>query len=220
MIACYQLTVSHPSDRGFLFEDGSFEVQRGEWAEVVGPAGSGKSVLYSMAALERRPLEGRIVVGGRDLERVGAGDLAEMRRSMGCCGQPPEFLEERSVLENVTAPLVVRGESADARKRGEELLERAGLAGRSESPVGELAESERRLLGVLRAVVGEPDLVLVDGALEFLSGAHREEAAARLTEAHGRGATVVAFGRRGSNIDASDGSVFRIREANIERLGR
>lgn len=218
MIACYELTVTTPGSEGRLFDGASFEIEEGEWGEIVGPAGTGKSLLCHLVALEYRPVEGRLVVAGRNLGRADSTELVELRRQIGCVRQQPEFLEDRSVLENVVAPLVIRGDTSGAREKATRSLDRAGLTDRAEVSARDLSVGERRLLAVLRATIGAPKIVVSDGALEALSGREYEAAERVLTRAYESGRTILVFGRRPSSVEGVDGPTFEISGGAIRRM--
>lgn len=218
MFACYELTVDVGSTDGVLFDEASFEIEDGEWAEFIGPAGAGKSVLCRLVGLDYRPRQGRMVVAGRNLERIESEDLVELRRQIGCCRQPPEFLTGRTALENVVAPLVVRGETDRARQRGEELLDRAGFGDRADRHAETLSSGEQALLGVLRAAIGRPRAVVVDGALDALEGEMRGAAEHILRREFERGRTVLLFGRERSDIAGVEGPTFRVGGGAIRRM--
>lgn len=199
MISCHDLTVGPPGRDVPLYDEASFEVERGGWSEFVGPSGVGKSVLRSIVALERRALEGQVVVGGRAVERLDESEIAKLRRRIGCCRQPPEFLEERTALENLVVPLLVRGQTEDARERAEDHLASVGAESLGEREMARLSDGERWLVGVLRATIGNPDLVVVDGVFDASSGRLSVVAREVLEASHEDETTVVVFGRNATD---------------------
>jgi len=218
MFACYELTVEVDLTDRLIFDGASFEIEDGEWAEFTGPAGSGKSLLCSLVGLDYRPRQGRMVVAGRNVERVESADLVEMRRQIGCCRQPPEFLPGRTALENLVAPLVVRSQTDRARERGEELMARAGLEDRADRVAQTLSYGEQYLLGLLRAAVGRPRAIVVDGALDALDGRMREAAQRVLRREFERGRTVLLFGRERSETGGVEGPTYRVGGGAIRRM--
>lgn len=196
MISCYQLTVPGTERSGPLFEEVSFEIDEGEWVEFVGPAASGKSALYAVLALEARPLDGRLVIAGRNLDRLDKLGLMELRRKLGTCREDVELLEDRSVVENLVVPLVVRGKASRASDAADRLLDRAGIASLRDIPVNELSAGERRLIGILRAVIGRPRAVLIDGGLGLLDDKLLEASVEALHRSHEQGSAVYLFGRQ------------------------
>ncbi|MFW5968632.1 MAG: ATP-binding cassette domain-containing protein [Persicimonas sp.] len=218
MISCYQLTVVHPRGERPLFDEVSLEVEAGVLAQIVGAAGAGKSVLFEIASLRRKPRTGRLVVAGRNLDRLDEVGIARVRRSIGSCAQYPQLIEEESVAENLMLPLVARGQKEGADERVASAASDTPLEELLEMPAGRLAHAERRLVGIWRALIGDPQLVLIDGGLSGL-GDFEQVVADKLVAACERGATVVAFDRARSELleDASS-RVWRLAEGRLERL--
>lgn len=214
MISCYHLSIAHPHRQTPLLDDVSFDIERGKWAEIVGATGAGKSVLMSILALRSAALRGKCIIGGRNLDRLEPAGLAELRRSIGSCAQRPRLLEERTVVENLLLPLVARDEQRDALARVESLLAETALSGLSEARAGALSDSQRKLTGILRAVVGRPRLVLVDGGLENL-GDLAVDAARALERAHDAGATVVLASRSLSPLSERRDLTFWLRDGRL-----
>lgn len=217
MISCYQLTVPGTERAGPLFDDVSFEIEEGEWVEFVGPAASGKTALYAILSLEARPRDGRLVIAGRNLARLDGAGLVELRREMGTCREDVELLEDRSVVENLVVPLVVRGKASRASDAAERLIDRAGIESLRDVPVGELSSGERRLVGLLRAVIGRPRAVLVDGGLDILDGQLLEAAVEALHRSHEQGSAVYLFGRQPTERAPADRRLYHLDRGTLRR---
>ena len=210
MINCYHLTVPGTERTGPLLDDVSFEIDEGEWVEFVGPSGSGKSLLHSVLALESKPTDGRLVIAGRNLARLDGRGLVELRREFGSCRQTEQLLEPRTVVENLVVPLVVRGKTTQASSTADRLLERAGLEQLRDVPVAELSAGHRRMVALLRAVMGRPRAILVDGGFEGLGDDLREAAKAAVHRSHDQGSAVVLFGRQASEDAPTDRTLHRL----------
>lgn len=195
MISCFELTVPRLHREEMLFGGVGFEIEEGAWTEFVGPASSGKSVLFSLLSLRRVAEEGRLVVAGRNIDRLAPAGRAKLRRSMGTFGEDFRLFDDRTVEENVAAPSAVRGEAGRALAAVETTLdhlwnddERRGV------PVGRLTERYRRRVALMRAVAGTPRLVVLDSPLRGVDrewGAEYVEALRRCRE---QGSTVVLLG--------------------------
>ncbi len=220
MIACYQLSVAHPRHQGMLFDEITLELPRGAWVELTGPSGCGKSVLFSLLALRALPMRGKLVVGGRNLDRVGSGGLAELRRRIGACAQIPALLPQRTTLENLLLPCLARGEHDQAAKQAAALLEQVGLGGVEDVLAGALTPREQSTVCALRAMMGQPELILIDAALEALDEPAQRGAIAALRQAHGRGATVVLFGREAILPRGIKTLELRLEEGVLEPITR
>lgn len=214
MIACYELTVPRSDREGFLFRDVSFEVGEGEWVEIVGASGCGKSVLFSILSARVRPKRGRLVLAGRNLDRLSRSGWAELRRGIGQCPEEPTFLEERSVLENLLIPSVARDRTEGAKRRAESWLEALEIEGWAERPVGELSRGGRTLIGAIRAGVGRPDLMVFDGVFDG-APAWKDALLNRLELARRAGSTVVIFGRSPTGGAPAVGRRFRLHDSQL-----
>ena len=90
----------------------SFVIDKGEFVFVVGPSGSGKSTIIRLLLKELEPTSGRILVGGRDLNRLKRSKVPLLRRNVGCVFQDFKLLRDRSAFENIAYALRVQGESS------------------------------------------------------------------------------------------------------------
>jgi len=140
------------------------EVGSGEYIAIVGESGSGKSTLLNLIAGLDRPDVGSVIIDGADIARMHDDARTLTRRSkLGFVFQAFHVLPHLSVLQNVTLPLVLRGELPEAREqRARELLAEVGLSGREDSMPRELSGGELQRVAVARALVHRPALVLAD----------------------------------------------------------
>ncbi len=146
-----------------LFDIG-LAVMPGELVVMTGPSGSGKTTLLTLIGALRSQQEGRIVVLGHDLSRVGAGGLVRMRRDIGFIFQMHNLFESLTAYENVKMALqLVGGHSAAAmRQRGVAMLESLGLGARTEYKPRSLSGGQRQRVAIARALANRPKLVLAD----------------------------------------------------------
>ena len=150
----------------------SLLVNRGETVALVGPSGSGKSTLLNLLGTLDTPDSGSVWIGGRDVTRLDAKDLARVRnRDVGFIFQSHHLLPQCSVLENVLLPtLADHGHPpAAAQERARRLLDRVGLGPRLGHLPGQLSGGERQRVAVVRALIQSPQVVLADeptGALD------------------------------------------------------
>jgi cell division transport system ATP-binding protein len=143
--------------------DVSFEVAEGEMLFVTGHSGAGKSTLLKLIHLSERPSRGAVVFGGRNLLKVRGGNVALHRRHVGAVYQDHRLLTDRTVAENVALPLILRGERrVDIGKRVREVLTRLGLGHRERALPTQLSAGEQQRVGIARAIVSEPQLLVAD----------------------------------------------------------
>lgn len=193
----------------------SMKLSADTWHEIVGPSGVGKSRLFEVLTLRRRPRRGRLVIAGRNIDRLDAGDLAQVRRELGSCCQDPVLLPRRSILENTILPMVVRKRADEAVEAAEKTLGFFGMFDRREQPVCELSDQQRRLVAIARATVGTPSIVVVDGVHEQLEPAVRGMVLSWFEKLCGGGTTLILLGRRAMSR-GGDANVWRIGRQGIE----
>jgi ABC-type lipoprotein export system ATPase subunit len=135
-----------------------------EVVALIGRSGAGKTTLLYLAAGLCRPTAGRVLFEERDLASLDQGELSRLRRrQIGLVFQNNLSLSALPVWENAALPLLLEGvPSAKARRHAEQMLERVGLASFSGAPMAALSGGQRRRLGVARAMVGRPRLILAD----------------------------------------------------------
>jgi cell division transport system ATP-binding protein len=152
----------YPNGREALSEL-SFELEAGEMAFLTGHSGAGKSTLLKLVHLAERPSRGTVLFNERNLARVRRGREALHRRDVGVVFQDHRLLLDRSVHENIALPLILRGmKRGEIGKRVRSILERLGLGDRDRALPTQLSAGEQQRVGIARAVVGEPKLLLAD----------------------------------------------------------
>jgi putative ABC transport system ATP-binding protein len=174
---------SGPSEVQAL-RDVDLAVERGELVAVMGPSGSGKSSLLTIAGSLEEPTSGQVLVDDVDLAIVSRSDRAKMRRrSIGYVFQDFNLLPGLKAIENVTLPLELDGvASKAARAAAIEAMEALDVADRVDRFPDELSGGQRQRVAIARAIVGGRGLLLADeptGALDSMNG----EAVMRLLRA-------------------------------------
>ncbi len=143
--------------------DVSFGVDEGEMLFVTGHSGAGKSTLLKLIHLSERPSRGAVLLGERNLQRVRGGKIALHRRQVGVVYQDHRLLTDRTVGENVALPLILRGtRRAEIGKRVRSVLERMGLGHREKALPTQLSAGEQQRVGIARAIIAEPPLLVAD----------------------------------------------------------
>ncbi len=141
----------------------SFEVQPGEMLFVTGHSGAGKSTLLKLIHLSERPSRGAVLFGQRNLLKVRGRRVSLHRREVGVVFQDHRLLTDRSVFENVALPLILRGmRRGEIGKRVRTVLDKLGLVSRERALPTQLSAGEQQRVGIARAIVGEPRLLVAD----------------------------------------------------------
>ncbi|HSM99469.1 MAG TPA: cell division ATP-binding protein FtsE [Rudaea sp.] len=162
MIAFERVGKRYPSGHDAL-SDVSFALGAGEMAFVTGHSGAGKSTLLRLVALLERPTRGQVTVGGRNLGVVRRRGIARVRRGVGMVFQDHRLLLDRSVFDNVALPLVIAGAPREeTAKRVRAALDKVGLLEREKSAPSMLSAGEQQRVGIARAIVAKPPVLIAD----------------------------------------------------------
>ena len=143
--------------------DVSFAVEPGEMVFITGHSGAGKSTLLRLIHLSERPSRGTVLVADRNLAKVRGRQVALHRRQVGVVHQDHRLLMERSVFDNVALPLRIAGvPSAELGKRVRVMLDKVGSPAREKARPLELSSGEQQRVGIARALVAQPLILLAD----------------------------------------------------------
>ncbi len=141
----------------------SFEIDRGEMVFLTGSSGAGKSTLLKVIALIERPTRGQVIVDGRNTSRLGRRDVPRHRRQLGVVFQDNKLLRDRTAFENVALPLTIAGISdREIARRARAALDQVGLLKKERSKPGALSQGEQQRVGIARAVVTRPRVLIAD----------------------------------------------------------
>jgi len=141
----------------------SFHLPRGQLAYLTGHSGAGKSTLLKLIALIERPTRGQIFLDGVNLNNVPNRRIPMMRRKLGIIFQNHHLLSDRSAFDNVALPLVIQGyRHREIGKRVRAALDQVGLLSKEKAAPITLSGGEQQRVGIARAIVHKPTLLLAD----------------------------------------------------------
>ena len=141
----------------------SFQLADGEMAFLTGHSGAGKSTLLKLITISERPASGEILFKGLNLARVLGKNIYRVRRDIGVVYQNHRLLPEKNVFENVALPLRIIGtDYREIAKRVRAAISKVGLSGSEKKFPNSLSSGEQQRVGIARAVVGKPSLLLAD----------------------------------------------------------
>lgn len=162
MIAFDRVSKRYPEGHEALSEV-SFNIDSNEMVFLTGHSGAGKSTLLKLIMLMERPSRGQVVVNGQNLKAVKPARIPQLRRDIGVVFQNHQLLFDRTVFDNVALPLLIAGYSPrDTGRRVRAALDKVGLLAREKSMPITLSGGEQQRVGIARAVVNKPSLLLAD----------------------------------------------------------
>lgn len=138
-------------------------IPAGELVFLNGRSGAGKSTVLKLIALIERPTRGQVLVDGRNIGQLSAGRIPLYRQQIGMVFQDNRLLGDRSAFENVALPLIITGTGhREIGRRVRAALDQVGLLDKEKYPPRALSAGEQQRLGIARAVVGRPKVLIAD----------------------------------------------------------
>lgn len=141
----------------------SFHLHKGEMAFLTGHSGAGKSTLLRLIGVMERPSDGRIAFHGQDVSHLARRDIPYIRRQIGMIFQDHRLLTDRTVFDNVALPLTLHDYTpAEIQRRVSAALDKVGLLDKIQCLPLMLSGGEQQRVGIARAIVNKPPLLLAD----------------------------------------------------------
>jgi ABC-type lipoprotein export system ATPase subunit len=201
--------------------DVTFSIERGDVVAVTGPSGSGKTTLLNLMVGLDRPTSGEVITLGRSLNGLRERQLTAFRaESVGLVFQDPHLLPGLTALENV---VVARLPSQPRRKLAEEaraLLAAVGLSERVDFPPAKLSGGERQRVGIARALLGNPPLLLADEPTGNLDQETTNDLVQLLTELQGRFDLTLILATHDQTVSAAAGRIVHLVGGTISNGSR
>ncbi len=172
--------------------DVSFSIERGSMVFLTGHSGAGKSTLLRLVMMLERASRGQVIVNNRNLSKTPDRLAPLVRRNTGMIFQDHKLLKDKTVADNVALPLMIAGlRYTDIRKRVRAALDKVGLLDKEKAWPLTLSGGEQQRVGVARAIVAMPPLILADEPTGNLDPMLSRELFALFNEVSGRGVTVL-----------------------------
>ena len=141
----------------------TLSIDKGEMLFITGHSGAGKSTLLKLIALIERPTSGQVIVDGQNTRRVKRRKIPAYRRQIGMVFQDHKLLYDRPVADNVALPLVIAGVGRrEAARRVRAALDQVGLLHKEKRNPETLSAGEQQRVGIARAIVTRPKLLIAD----------------------------------------------------------
>lgn len=162
MIRIENVTKRFPNGQEAL-KDLTLTVDRGEMVFITGHSGAGKSTLLRLITLIERPTLGQVIVDGQNTSRISKQKISAYRQQLGMVFQNHKLLYDRPVFDNVALPLIISGIGyRDAGRRVRAALDQVGLLSKEKQQPKTLSEGEQQRVGIARAIVNRPKLLIAD----------------------------------------------------------
>jgi putative ABC transport system ATP-binding protein len=192
----------------------NLNIEKGELVAVMGPSGSGKTTLLNLLGCLDKPTSGRYYFEGREVSRLGSGELARIRgQSVGFIFQTFNLLSRLTALANVELGMTYAG-GVD-RQRAIEALAKVGLAERVKHRPVELSGGEQQRVAIARAIVKNPSLFLADEPTGQLDSKSGEEVISILTSLHAEQGITVLLVTHDSNIAHHCQRIIHLKDGEI-----
>ncbi len=204
------------NSRVFVLRDVDLEVTEGEFVSIMGPSGSGKSTLLNVIGLLDAFDEGEYAFMGEPVSRLREKQrMALYKQNIGFVFQSYHLLDDLTVYENIEAPLLYKSvNAADRKAMVGDILDRFNIVGKKDLFPAQLSGGQQQIVGIARAVVAAPKLLLADEPTGNLNSKHGDEIMELFSQLNKEGTTIIqvthsernaAFGNR--IVDLLDGVV-------------
>ncbi len=193
-----------------------FAIPEGQMAAIMGPSGSGKSTLLHILGCLMQPEGGSYRLAGKDVTRLPGDALSRVRNhEIGFVFQAYNLIPQLTALENVELPLIYRGVSTQARRKlAAAMLDEVGLADRLSHRPMELSGGQQQRIGIARAMVTDPAMILADEPTGNLDSTSGEAILNLFATLNARGRTIVLV-THDEDVAARCTRTIRIRDGKV-----
>ena len=183
-------------------ENINLKIEDGEFVFIVGPSGAGKSTMLKLIMREETPSEGKVIVNGRDLTKMRRSQVPYLRRTMGIVFQDYKLLQNHTVFDNVAYVIRTLGiSSREINARVSGALKIVGLYDKKHARPSELSGGEQQRVGIARAIVNGPPLLIADEPTGNLDPKNSMEIMQILDQINQRGITVIVSTHDNAMVD-------------------
>ncbi|MDH4230682.1 MAG: cell division ATP-binding protein FtsE [Nitrospirota bacterium] len=215
--------VTKDFDNQTALKDISFSVDKGQMVFLTGPSGSGKTTLLKLIYLAERPDNGEIIIDGYDTSQIKDSGIPLVRRSIGIVFQDFRLLENRTVFENISIALRIRGiGEKETKTRTYDVLKNVNLRHKADSYPKRLSGGEQQRVVIARAIVPEPVILLADEPTGNLDPDTAEGVMNTFKNVHAKGTTILIATHNRELYRNTGNKVLRLDSGNLigEEFGR
>ena len=196
--------------------DINIKIEKGEFVFLEGPSGSGKSTFLKLLLKEELPTEGTVIVNEKNLANVKEKEVPYFRRKIGCVFQDFRLIYDKTVYDNIVLALRVCGASEREIKTAvSSVLAQVGLTGKEDSFPNQLSGGEQQRVGLARALVTRPPIVIADEPTGNLDDETAKEIMKILYDVNNNGTTVIMVTHNHEIIEESGKRVIKLRNGKI-----
>ena len=194
----------------------NLKVEKGEFVFIVGSSGAGKSTFLKLITCEERPNEGQVLIDGQDISHIRKGKIPYVRRKMGLVFQDFRLIDHMTVYDNVAFAMRVVGASPkDIKKRVPYILGLVGLQHKAKHYPTEMSGGERQRVGLARALVNNPSMIIADEPTGNIDPALSYEIVDLLSAINERGTTVLMVTHEHSLVKHFHKRIIQIHSGEI-----
>ena len=194
----------------------NLKVEKGEFVFIVGSSGAGKSTFLKLITCEERPNEGQVLIDGQDISHIRKGKIPYVRRKMGLVFQDFCLIDHMTVYDNVAFAMRVVGASPKAiKKRVPYILGLVGLQHKAKHYPTEMSGGERQRVGLARALVNNPSMIIADEPTGNIDPALSYEIVDLLSAINERGTTVLMVTHEHSLVKHFHKRIIQIHSGEI-----
>lgn len=194
----------------------NLKVEKGEFVFIVGSSGAGKSTFLKLITCEERPNEGQVLIDGQDISHIRKGKIPYVRRKMGLVFQDFRLIDHMTVYDNVAFAMRVVGASPKAiKKRVPYILGLVGLQHKAKHYPTEMSGGERQRVGLARALVNNPSMIIADEPTGNIDPALSYEIVDLLSAINERGTTVLMVSHEHSLVKHFHKRIIQIHSGEI-----
>jgi putative ABC transport system ATP-binding protein len=192
--------------RSFVLKDVSLEIERGEFMTIMGPSGAGKSTILNIIGLLDEPSAGEYFFFDEPVHKLRERKKSEMHKhQIGFVFQAYHLIDELTVYENIETPLLYKGiKSKERKSMVAEMLDRFQIVAKKDLFPDQLSGGQQQLVGVARAIVGKPNLLLADEPTGNLHSEQGEEIMQLFKKLNEEGMTIIQVTHSEKNAQYGD----------------
>lgn len=205
-------------NKSLALDDVSFTISDGEFVFIVGASGSGKSTLLKLLTKEEELTSGKIIINDTDITKLKKRKIPYLRRMMGVVFQDFRVIEKMTVFENVAFAMhIVGARSKEIRRRVPYVLNLVNLENKARNKVSELSGGEKQRVGIARALVNNPGIIIADEPTGNIDPSMSYEIVELLNQINKCGTTVVMVTHDISIVKKFNFRVIEISEGKLKR---